>query len=299
MSGSGPAQCVRVPHSKSDSLSDFFSGLRFIINAFGHQHGTLTADAPSRVIGDLELIYFRGGTCRITLAGQELECHRGDLVIISPFTVHEIRTVPDDPHENYWIHFDVLPLYGRERLIELLVSDRNHRVSLPTEGTAAKACELMGLAMRNENSSGVHAALEGYLRAICVELVHVKDSGPVDHKDVPRDEARTVLDRAIAYIESHLPDHISVDHLVESAVCSRTTLFTLFNRHFGRSPMAVIRWMRLRHAERLLRGTTLSVKQISAAVGIGSPAHLSRLIKELYGVSPRELRTSRQEVCTP
>lgn len=63
--------------------------------------------------------------------------------------------------------------------------------------------------------------------------------------------------------------------------------------------MAMVRWMRLREAERLLRSTERSVKEISALVGISSPFHLSRLVKELYGVSPQQLRTQGHAEWTP
>jgi hypothetical protein len=107
------------PALRRDPLSAFLSELRFVVNRFGHQHDDPGAEADSRVMGDVELIFFRGGPGRVISSDAVLTCHRGDLVIIPPFFVHEIRTAADDPHENYWVHFDVAPLYERDRLVRL------------------------------------------------------------------------------------------------------------------------------------------------------------------------------------
>jgi AraC-like DNA-binding protein len=293
------ATLTTVPRVDSDSLSDFFAGLRFVVNAFGHQHDSPTAEAAPRVIGDLELIYFRGGLGRVIISEETHECRRGDLMIIPPFAVHEIRTIREDPHDNFWVHFDVLPVYARDQLVSLLSEDRCYRLALDLDGPIARTFELFGAAMEARGDAGTKAVLEGYLRVLCVELARVKRRSSTELPSVPLDSEREILDRIVGYVEAHISDDITVERLVDVAGCSRSSLFALVRRVFDRPPMAVVRWMRLRHAERLLRTTTLSIKEISAAVGIASPFHLSRLVKGLYGVSPQHLRTSGHVFRTP
>ena len=59
------------------------------MNRFGHQHDDPAAEADPRVIGDVELIYFRGGRGRVVSSESTYACRRGDLVIIPPFYERE------------------------------------------------------------------------------------------------------------------------------------------------------------------------------------------------------------------
>lgn len=230
-------------------------------------------------------------------------CRRGDLVIIPPFFVHEIRTAADDPHENYWVHFDVAPLYERDRLVRLLATGGYHLRGADSDPLIGHAVGLIAGAVDHADDSpdapGTSAVIEGALQVLCAAIGRDADLSSVLPEPQLTGRERTILDRVLSWVAANLGEVIRVDDLVTVAACSRSLLFRLFQEQLGRSPMAMVRWMRLREAERLLRSTHRSVKEISALVGISSPFHLSRLIKELYGVSPQQLRTHGHAEWTP
>lgn len=311
----GPAFTTH-PALPADSLSTYLASLRFVINRFGHQHDDPSAEADPRVIGDIELIYFRGGTGRVVTSGTSIACRPGDLVIIPPFQVHEIRTSPNDPHENYWGHFDVDPLYERERVVALLTSGGPYASGGPYKKEAdasplvAQALGLMTAAVDRVHraasgtvmpggAGGTNAVIEAAIRVLAVAVGSAGDVASVLPQTTPSGDERSILDRVLAWVAAHLDAPIGIEDLAEVAACSRSVLFGVFRERLGRSPMAMVRWMRLREAERLLRSTTRPVKEISVAVGISSPFHLSRLVKELYGVSPQHLRTRGHAEWTP
>lgn len=290
-----------LPH---DLLSSYLAELRFVVSRFGHQHDDPTAEADPRVLGDVEVIYFCGGRGRVISSGAEYACRRGDLVIIPPFQVHEIRTTRDDPHENYWVHFDVAPLYERERLVSLLCACGYHLRRADEDPLTAHALALLAAAVEQgtaakQGGAGISAVIEGAIRALVAAVGSGADLASILSQPVLSGHDRTVLDRVLSWVAANLKNSIEVEDLVDVAACSRTLLFRLFQEQLGRSPMAMVRWIRLREAERLLRSTTGSVKEISAQVGIASPFHLSRLVKELYGVSPQQLRTQGHAEWTP
>jgi AraC-like DNA-binding protein len=299
------------PVLRADSLSDYLSRLRFIVNRFGHQHDDPSAEADPRVIGDVELIFFRGGRGGVISDRAELNCERGDIVLIPPFYVHEIRTTPEDPHENYWVHFDVSPLYERDRFVRLLSTGGLHRKRADSDPLIDSAVRLIAAAVdaasaeRDSGESarpaslGISAVIEGAIRAIAAAIARSAEQRLDLSGATLSDHDRGALDRVLSWVAANLGGVIEVDDLVQAAACSRSLLFRLFQEQLGRSPMAMVRWMRLREAERLLRSTHRSVKEISALVGISSPFHLSRLVKELYGVSPQQLRTHGHAEWTP
>jgi AraC-like DNA-binding protein len=299
--GSGPSLTTHQA-LPADPLSAYLADLRFVVNRFGHQHDDPSAEADPRVIGDVELIYFRGGSGRIVSPEASFTCRRGDLVIIPPFHVHEIRTSADDPHDNYWVHFDVAPLYERERFVSLLSSRGLHVQEADADPLAGQALGLIVTAVDRAgggaerrpspgSASGTNAVIEAAIRVLAAAVGSAGDLASVLPRTIPSGDERSVLDRVLAWVAANLDRAVEVEDLVEAGGCSRSLLFRVFRERLGKSPMAMVRWMRLREAERLLRSTSRSVKEISAAVGISSPFHLSRLIKDLYGVSPQQLRT--------
>jgi AraC-like DNA-binding protein len=310
---SGPSFTTH-PALPADPLSAYLADLRFVVNRFGHQHDDPSAEADPRVIGDVELIYFRGGSGRIVSSGSDFTCGRGDIVIIPPFHVHEIRTTAADPHDNYWVHFDVAPLYERERFVSLLSSRGPHIKAADADPLTARALGLVASAVDRAvdlagsvpgrarfpgGAPGTNAVIEAAIRVLAVAIGSPGDLASILPRTIPSRDERSVLDRVLAWVAANLDAAIAVEDLVDVAACSRSLLFRVFQERLGRSPMGMVRWMRLREAELLLRSTSRSVKEISAAVGISSPFHLSRLVKELYGVSPQQLRTRGHAEWTP
>ncbi len=297
MSPTGRLELRSSPQEPRDQLSVFLNRLVFIVNRCGHQRDDPNAEADLRVIGDFELIWFRAGVGRVTMGETVYECRRGSLLLIPPFRAHEIRTSPTDPHENYWIHFDVEPFYERERFAQLFSSLEPQ--TNPAHGDPRHSLLLLlGEAVDGRTRPGSFAVIAGLLRALSAQLFADAPTADATTLKVATADTRSILERAIVYARDHMAEELTIERLVEVAGCSRSRLFSIFADHFARPPMAVIRWMRVRQAEQLLRSTSLSVKEISSMVGVASQFHLSRMVKEQYGLSPRELRSSPYAVWT-
>ena len=66
----------------------------------------------------------------------------------------------------------------------------------------------------------------------------------------------------------------------------------LFKQQTGVGPAQYLKECRLRNAERMLRTTFLSVKQILKHVGLGSNAHFVRDFRKKHGMTPTAYRRS-------
>lgn len=64
----------------------------------------------------------------------------------------------------------------------------------------------------------------------------------------------------------------------------------LFKQETGTTPAQLLKEFRLRKAERMLRTTFLSVKQVLKQVGIGSNAHFVHDFRKKYGMTPTAYR---------
>jgi AraC family transcriptional regulator of arabinose operon len=64
----------------------------------------------------------------------------------------------------------------------------------------------------------------------------------------------------------------------------------LFKQETGATPAQFLKDIRLRKAEKMLRTTFLSIKQILKQVGIASNAHFVRDFRRKYGMTPTAYR---------
>jgi len=102
------------------------------------------------------------------------------------------------------------------------------------------------------------------------------------------------LRRMQEYVKAHMGQTLSVEDLARAARCSVASVHRLFNAYESLSPG---RWMaraRAESAARLLRTTTLTVREVGEKVGLGDPFHFSRFFKREMGVSPRAYHQDRR-----
>jgi AraC family transcriptional activator of mtrCDE len=84
----------------------------------------------------------------------------------------------------------------------------------------------------------------------------------------------------------------TVESLASSAGLSRSAFMARFSGIFGRSPMAVLRDLRMRQAALELTTTTMPVDVVAHNAGYESRSSFVRAFRKVYDVDPSEYRQS-------
>ncbi len=113
---------------------------------------------------------------------------------------------------------------------------------------------------------------------------------PVRHK-VHHEEIANV----ITYIHQNFGKKITLDNMVQHASSSRSRLGESFKRVTGMSPMHYLNIYRLEKASELLKMGSHPIRTIANKVGLFDNAHLTRLFKSVFGVSPMQFRMSHKQ----
>jgi AraC family transcriptional activator of mtrCDE len=87
-------------------------------------------------------------------------------------------------------------------------------------------------------------------------------------------------------------DH-SVESLAQCAFLSRSAFMARFTGTIGRSPMLVLRDLRMKQAASQLAASTLTVDQVAANAGYASRSSFVRVFKTTYGMDPTDYRSTR------
>ncbi len=101
------------------------------------------------------------------------------------------------------------------------------------------------------------------------------------------------LAKAVAYIEKHYNEEISMTKLSGVAGYSERQLGRLFGETFSESPLEYITRLRMKKAMNLLKGSTESIGEVAWQCGFPDQNYFSRVFKKYTGKTPSLYRKIR------
>lgn len=117
------------------------------------------------------------------------------------------------------------------------------------------------------------------------------DNGNKEESTGNNDAASSFIVRqAIAYIEGHYTEKISLSEVAAKCYVSQWHLSKLLNKHTDQNFYDILNRIRIREAKKLLADPSLRINEISEIVGYTDTAHFSRVFKKLEEVSANEYR---------
>ena len=100
---------------------------------------------------------------------------------------------------------------------------------------------------------------------------------------------------AVVGMMPHLmAERLSMADLSKRVNISPSRLRQLFKMETGQSPTQYLKNLRMQHAEELLKGSFLSIKEITFLTGMKDVSHFVREFKRRYGATPSEFRSGMQ-----
>jgi AraC-like DNA-binding protein len=81
----------------------------------------------------------------------------------------------------------------------------------------------------------------------------------------------------------------------EAANMSRSALVARFSKLMGKSPMTILRDLRMRRARRLIQGSELSIDQVAREAGYEHRSSFIRTYRKTFGEDPSSLRRAAQQ----
>jgi len=157
-------------------------------------------------------------------------------------------------------------------LLELLTVAQS-KVELDRQGTQvclSRATALLAASMERDDKSQAESVFRGRL---------------------PRWQAK----RLVTYIEENLDQPIRSPDLTVLTGMSAGHFFRVFKATFGQTPFAYITSRRIERAQRMMLTTSHPLSQIALDCGLYDQSHLTRLFRQLVGMTPSEWR--REFVC--
>ena len=143
-------------------------------------------------------------------------------------------------------------------------------------------CELLQIStLLSDNAAD---ALEAYSRFYALLRPIVSS---LKESDITFDKS---LQTAIEYITANWDKNLSVAQIAKKCCISESTLYHLFQRELGQTPIGFINSIRINIAIEQLENSSCAIGTISRAVGFNSENHFRKIFTELTGTTPLKYR---------
>ena len=191
------------------------------------------------------------------------------------------------PWEYAWIEFDGLRVKEAIDRTDLSLNQPDYR-SHSKELRELMMNEILYI-VKNSGESPFH--LIGHLYLFFDYLIQSTKSSNLVSSSKMSD---FYIKEAISFIEQNFQNNITIEDIASVCGINRSYFGKIFHKSVGKSPQEFLINYRMIKATELLKLTSLSIADISSAVGYENQLHFSRAFKTIYGVSPRTWRNQNQ-----
>lgn len=207
----------------------------------------------------------------------------GQGFLITPNEPHAYGAAQDNPWSILWIH-------AKGHLVEQFLKQLDISPSKPVCGLShfpqlehLHARIFRELAKRHHLANLISAS--GKLYDLFAYLLS-------ERQGIEASPASLQLNQAIAYMEAHVHEPLTLKAIARAAGLSVSRFSYLFKEAEGVSPIAWFSQLKMQQAARYLLSSPLSVSETARKMGYDDPYYFSRIFKQTMGKSPREYRKS-------
>lgn len=109
-----------------------------------------------------------------------------------------------------------------------------------------------------------------------------------------RSDTANALENAVAYIDGHLAEELSVRELAAMCYVSADHLTRLFKKKYGMTVSEYIQDKRIRLAGELLQREDMTISMVANTVGFGNYSYFTEQFKKYFGMTPREYQKQKR-----
>ncbi|MBQ7915174.1 MAG: AraC family transcriptional regulator [Firmicutes bacterium] len=227
----------------------------------------------------VELLYFTEGSAVTLCNGQEHEAKAGDLIVVNSNELH-VGIVSSAQSRYYCLHVKLD--FFTNRIGDQYVFFENHIRD-------ARCSELLENIVRNaptpdfRGEIAVKKDLYALFDILCRDYVKYVSSEAEYRKYYKRYDRFTAI---ADYIEENYYEDLSVTDLARTFSMSETYFAHFFKKEAGKSVIAYVNEVRIRHAKAFLEKDDMAIGEIAERVGFNDLNYFSRKFKEITGMSP-------------
>lgn len=215
----------------------------------------------------------------------------GQMFLISPNKPVFYGADSNHPWQYAWIGFDGL---RADSLLKQCGFSINTRVLPLPEKTTVLMEYFNRILEKDTGNSGSRLRKEAWMLLLLSQLIDNYNQNTENKRTPPPEanpyQAKSYVNLAMEYITASYKDGINVSDIATHLGISRAYLNYVFQNELGQSIQQCLISFRMHKAANLLVSTTLTIKEISHAIGYADQLTFSKAFKKKFGSSPKQYR---------
>lgn len=259
---------------------------------------------PNRKLLDYLLIYIQEGHCQFEVDGRLYDFYEGDFCLIQPGSLCVLKGITATV--TPYAHFDLFYHPDRARSLATLpgmidLSEYMHlmqprlndllNISIPIRfklihrsNPKETLLRIIGLWQNGDALSVMEAnhLLENILLRLLKEFSDLQQD---DHSLKPQS-----LGWITTYFNNHISETLSLQDMARRARLSPSRFNAVFKEKFGVSPHRYFLYLRIEHAQELLKQEEYTLEHIAEFCGFNDAPHFANAFKKIAGITPGQFR---------
>lgn len=250
----------------------------------GHAREYIFNPSKGRILKEYQLLYIVEGRGTLeTASSGRRTLKSGDMFLLFPGEWHTYEPDPETGWREYWIGFS-----GPN--IDQRVQQGFFSAAAPVYdmGYNASAVSLYQEAIRaaTEQQAYFQQLLAGIVNHLLGLMTMVSRNRSISTDG----EVASMVTAARSYMLDHLEEDFGIPDIAAFLNVSYTSFRRSFKAYTGIAPGQYLINLRMHRAKDMLRGTMLSIKEISYRLQFETPEYFSTRFKKCTGVTPSEFR---------
>lgn len=223
-------------------------------------------------------LYFRAGSCEITIDGNTYRLQSGDLCFLCPGTLYTTKPLSPNQVANFSFTVD-----GKNDICAFSDCPALNRPFVVTCPEAAQLFEQ--IIDESIFAKAFHQKQENLLLGLAVNAI-IRSQAITQAPITPSAKMRQIC----RYVDANLTEALTVASLAKHFSYHPAYLNTLFRRYLGKSAHDYITQRKINGVSHMLSTTDLSVAEIAHLYHFTDSSHLARVYRKWTGKSPRQER---------
>jgi len=238
---------------------------------------------------EFEMIYVCEGRADITVNHQLFEVKKGDLVFISPYSLHSVEIPAGETFSHICFCFD-LSLLPDSKLSENLLDGIVYIANLIDSNSPCNKvlCNLF-LSINEAMVSSMpywELTVQGNINLMFSYIMR----NNLTSNSTLHSESRDFCIKVSKYLKDHYKEKLTSSTIAEELNFHQGYFCRIFKKNFSVCFSDYLNMYRLEKAKSLLLKSELSVTDIAYEVGYESPSYFTKIFRIQNGVSPRKFR---------
>jgi len=238
---------------------------------------------------EFEMIYIKDGEALLTINSHTYPVQSGDLIFISPYTLHGLELPPQESFSHICYCFD-LSLLSTTTLLNDLESNTftiiNHIASDSPHNNALRKCFLEINDAMVTSMPYWELTVRGNLALMFAYFMQHNLTSSAISSSFDRDFCTKVY----KHVELHYNEQINSETVARSLDYNQSYFCRLFKKNYLMCFSEFLNMYRIEKSKALLRNPLLSITDITYEVGFTSPSYFTKIFRQQNGISPKAFR---------